>query len=114
MLAEELHRPGARFLVGEDDAGIYGFAIGLVVMDELSVLQVGVDPDRRGQGLGSVLMRALHASAPHQGVSWLEVRASNAPAVRMYEALGYSVVSVRRRYYADGEDAVIMRLPLGG
>ena len=42
----------------------------------------------------------------------LEVRASNAPAIAMYEGLGFSRFNVRERYYADGEDGVEMELRL--
>jgi len=47
---------------------------------------------------------------------WLEVRKSNAPAIGLYQSLGFNEVSVRRDYYpaAEGrEDAIIMALPLG-
>jgi ribosomal-protein-alanine N-acetyltransferase len=46
---------------------------------------------------------------------WLEVRASNRPAIALYEQLDFNEVSVRRNYYptADGkEDAIIMALTL--
>ena len=112
MVAEELTRPGARFLVAEDGGVVVGFALGLVVLDELSVLQVAVSPERRGQGLGRALMKGLHASARWQDVAWLEVRRSNAPAIALYQGLGYAVVAVRSRYYADGEDAIILRATL--
>jgi ribosomal-protein-alanine N-acetyltransferase len=112
MVAEELTRPGARFLVAEMDGAVVGFAIGLVVLDELSVLQVAVAPERRGARIGRALMEALHASARWQEVAWLEVRRGNAPAIALYQGLGYDVISVRPRYYADGEDAVILRARL--
>jgi len=44
----------------------------------------------------------------------LEVRASNAGAIAMYEALGFERFNVRARYYADGEDAVEMSLNVAG
>ena len=42
----------------------------------------------------------------------LEVRASNDPALRLYHSLGFERVGLRRRYYHDGEDAVLMTLAL--
>ncbi len=47
---------------------------------------------------------------------WLEVRASNAAAIALYESLGFNEATIRRNYYptAEGrEDAIIMALPLG-
>ena len=43
--------------------------------------------------------------------STLEVRAGNLPAKRLYEKLGYEVAGVRKRYYRDGEDGLIMTTP---
>ncbi len=43
----------------------------------------------------------------------LEVRASNSVAVRLYEQYNFKVVSVRKHYYADGEDAYLMYLRIG-
>jgi ribosomal-protein-alanine N-acetyltransferase len=42
----------------------------------------------------------------------LEVRASNAPAIRFYQGFGFVEVGRRKRYYKDGEDARLMMLPL--
>jgi ribosomal-protein-alanine N-acetyltransferase len=42
----------------------------------------------------------------------LEVRPSNRRAIRLYRYLGYDVVGRRPRYYADGEDALVMTLEL--
>lgn len=115
MLAQELERPGGIFLAAADEEGhLLGFAIGAVAADELSVFQVAVAPRARRVGAGRALMRALHAAARLQAVAWLEVRADNAAALGLYAALGYVAVSLRRRYYPDGCDAVVMRCELPG
>lgn len=114
MLVEELQRPGGIFRVGERDGRVVGLAIGWVVLDELHVLQVAVEAPSRGGGRGRLLMQALHAGAPYAGCAWLEVRRDNAPAIALYERLGYGPIAVRARYYDDGCDAVVMRLSLPG
>lgn len=43
-----------------------------------------------------------------QSTAWLEVRASNAGAVSLYEKLSFTRTAVRRGYYSDGEDAIVM------
>ena len=58
------------------------------------------------------MLALLDAAVAREAVSsTLEVRAGNLPAKRLYEKLGYEVTGVRKRYYRDGEDGLIMTTP---
>jgi len=84
-----------------------GYLLGVFVAPELSVLSLAVAPELRRRGLG----RALVADAARVSGAlqvWLEVRAGNAGARGFYHALRFSQVATRRRYYPDGEDAVLL------
>jgi ribosomal-protein-alanine N-acetyltransferase len=83
------------------------------LLDEAHIATVASHPDWRGCGLGQWLMLALLDAAMARGAatSTLEVRAGNLPARRLYEKLGYEVAGVRKRYYRDGEDGLIMTTP---
>jgi len=85
-----------------------------LLLDEAHIATVASHPDWRGCGLGQWLMLALLDTAVVRGAvtSTLEVRAGNLPAKRLYEKLGYEVAGVRKRYYRDGEDGLIMTTPL--
>lgn len=78
------------------------------------LLTIAVRPDARGAGVGSVLLAAViqEAAARRAGDLLLEVRADNAAAIAFYERHGFERLSIRRRYYADGVDGVVMRRPL--
>lgn len=78
----------------------------------ITSLAVAEEARRRGHGrrLAAALV-ALAASLEAEAVT-LEVRASNGAARALYGGCGFEEVGERRRYYADGEDAVIMTLPL--
>lgn len=110
MLGAELGREGGVFLVCEREGRLLGHAIGRRVADEAEVLEIGVDPAARRQGLGRALLAALEARLAAGGarVCWLEVRLDNAAAQALYRERGYAVVGQRPRYYPDGQDAVIM------
>lgn len=100
------------------DGRLAGFAIVQVVLDEATLFNLAVDPAWQRQGIGWALLENLQARliAREVGTLWLEVRASNAPAIALYEKMGFNEVTIRRNYYptAQGrEDAVIMALPLG-
>jgi [ribosomal protein S18]-alanine N-acetyltransferase len=84
-----------------------------LLLDEAHIATVASHPDWRGCGLGQWLMLALLDAAMARGAatSTLEVRAGNLPAKSLYEKLGYEVAGMRKRYYRDGEDGLIMTTP---
>jgi len=98
-----VHRPSSILAYG-------GFWL---LMDEAHIATIASHPDWRGCGLGQWLMLALIDAAIARGAasSTLEVRAGNLPARRLYEKLGYEVTGLRKNYYRDGEDGLIMTTP---
>lgn len=113
--AELAERPRRCYVVGERSGTVVGYA-GIDCGGEVAdVMTIAVAPSARGQRLGSALMGWLVAQARGAGAEYLmlEVRADNAEAQRLYTTAGFSLISVRRRYYQPGDvDALIMRLPL--
>ena len=110
---------GERYLNYRLDVGeqMAAFAITQVVLDEATLFNLAVDPAFQRQGLGRELLQHLISELEARGVLtlWLEVRASNRPAVALYEQLDFNEVSIRRNYYptAEGkEDAIIMALTI--
>jgi ribosomal-protein-alanine N-acetyltransferase len=88
-----------------------------VAADEAELADLAVAAEFRGQGLGTGLVHAFAREAGVRGARrmYLEVRASNAGAQRLYERLGFSVVGRRTGYYQrPREDAIAMgaELPL--
>lgn len=82
---------------------------------ELEILNVAVLPECRRRGLGRRLLGLLLQVARKMGITRavLEVRTGNAPAIALYEGLGFARAGRRPRYYADtGEDALIYTLNL--
>ncbi|UFN48019.1 GNAT family N-acetyltransferase [Roseomonas sp. OT10] len=104
-----LEMPGAFALRLES-----GFVMARAVADEAEVLTLAVHPAARRRGLGGALVAAAAAEAARRGAAalFLEVSEANAPARALYAALGCGEVGRRRRYYADGSDALVLRLPL--
>lgn len=100
-----------------------GYVTLSVLAGELEVLNVAVRPESRGKGLSRPLMafaledalqgnhlrrRGLSPQGWERGV--LEVRTGNAPARALYASLGFTAAGLRRHYYGDGEDALVMTL----
>ena len=112
QLREELVRAWARLRVATVDERVVGYLLSWHVVDEVHLLNVAVAIAHRRQGLGEALVRSLidDAVAGAAAKILLEVRASNTPAIALYERLRFERFHVRPRYYADGEDGVEMML----
>ena len=112
MLREHLDNQCAAAIaaVGEDGT-LLGYAGLLVVLDEGYITNVAVRPAYRRQGIASDLLGVFERFARGHQLAFLtvEVRASNAAAIALYEKMGYARVGVRKNYYEHPrEDAVIM------
>jgi ribosomal-protein-alanine N-acetyltransferase len=105
----------AQLLVAEDQ--LLGYFVAMKGVDEVHLLNITVSPEHQGQGWGRLMLDALAlwSRGEHAQWLWLEVRASNARAQRIYEQHGYRRVGERKSYYPAGgrrEDAVVMSLKL--
>ena len=111
-VASELKNPLSLWLVALDDATVAGYVGSQSVLDEADMMNIAVHPDYRRQGIARQLVTELVAALAKKGVHSLalEVRASNAPAIALYEQLGIQQVGRRPNYYRNPkEDALILR-----
>jgi [ribosomal protein S18]-alanine N-acetyltransferase len=114
MLAGELaQQPATRYyLVAEEDGTIIGYAGLMTAGGQADVLTIAVATLRWGQGIGSELIAALLAEAVRRSCTeiFLEVRADNTRAQRLYQWWGFAEIGIRRGYYQpSGTDAIVMR-----
>ena len=95
-----------------EGGGLLGYAVLSVVLDEGSLDNIAVAPDHRRRGVAEALLSALTGfSREKLAVLMLEVRASNVPAIALYEKHGFAAVGRRKNYYdAPKEDAILMTL----
>lgn len=113
---ESLSRTFVRINVVEEDAGVAGYSVLWMAGEECELANLAVDPARRGAGLGTMLLDAAIDEARAEGalVMFLEVRASNEVAARMYASRGFHEVGRRTAYYKNPiEDALVLRRDLG-
>lgn len=93
---------------------IYGFAICQTVLDEATLFNIAIDPQKQGLGLGRQLLNELITQLRQKGILtlWLEVRESNKKAQALYDSLGFNQVDIRKNYYPTAdrkrENAVVM------
>lgn len=111
------------FIVAEVDNRIVGYIMcrietslsGFGLFKRGHVISIAVLPEYRRRGIGEALLReALKAMVEYYGVKecYLEVRVSNTPAINLYKKIGFEIGRIIRGYYADGEDAYLMRIKI--
>ena len=111
-IASELRSIWSYWVVAVRDNEVVGYIGSQSSIDESDVMNVAVHPDWRRQGIAEQLIENLIGELKNRGSKalMLEVRASNAPAIALYEKLGFRQVGLRKNYYRNPkEDALILR-----
>ena len=107
---ETSRRGGVVLAALDENDDVSGFLTAQQILDTADINNVAVHPDRRRQGIGSILLREFLTQAQDAEQIFLEVRVSNAPAIGLYEAHGFRRIGIRKGYYTNpAEDAVIMQ-----
>ncbi len=88
---------------------LLAMACSWLILDELHITLVTVDPSQRRRGLGRRVLEALMQEGRRLGAlrATLEVASGNQAAQSLYASLGFEVAGCRRGYYSNGEDALI-------
>lgn len=98
------------YLVARRGRTVVGYAGMMFVPDEAHITNVAVAADARRQGIATQLLVRLADEAIRRDCpAWtLEVRASSSGAQALYRSFGFAPVGVRKRYYDNVEDAIVM------
>ena len=99
-----------RYYAAEEDGIMIGYAGIWLIPPEGYITNVAVHPDYRRRGIATAMLNKMIDECLSEKVLdiTLEVRVSNAPGISLYKSLGFTEAGVRRKYYSDGEDAMIM------
>lgn len=111
----ELDNPLSLWLVAAEGETVLGYVGSQTCFEDADILNVAVSPGARRRGIAETLMTELERRLVACGAEriTLEVRASNLPAIRLYEKLGYAQAGLRKGYYEKPrEDALILQKAL--
>jgi ribosomal-protein-alanine N-acetyltransferase len=105
-------REASVFLVITNEEGVSGFLVGRLAADEWEISNIAIEPGRQRTGLGSALLREFLKLAREQARTvFLEVRASNLAARKLYQKLDFREIGRRKSYYHNPqEDAILLQL----
>ena len=105
----ELTNQLALWLVAVEDGQVVGYVGSQTVMQEADMMNIAVADSHRRRGIARTLVEELIRLLDAYQLT-LEVRASNAPAIALYESMGFQQVGLRKNYYKmPKEDALILR-----
>lgn len=111
-LYSELNNPNSYYIVAKASTEIVGFAGIWKSVDDIHITDIVVKKDFRKKGIGSLLLEKLISMTKELKFKelTLEVNSNNEPAKKLYLKFGFKELGVRKRYYNNTDDAIIMTL----
>ena len=109
QLAHELvANPNAGHWVLDDGGSIIGFIMSYIVQYEVQIINIAVRLSHQYRGYGKRILSEFLSQFNKKTYLFLEIRESNLPAYQLYSHFGFDQIDIRRKYYHDGEDAIVM------
>lgn len=97
-----------------DKNKLVGFVNYLITSDDVNILNIAIKEEYQMQGIGTKLIQRVVNIAKRLQVSKLslEVSADNYIAQKFYKSCGFKQIGIRKKYYNNGADAIVMFLEL--
>lgn len=108
MLENELENEFMCFLSAKDNKKVLGYIGAYVINGELEILNFVVDGNFQRTGIGTLLFNELLNRYPDAKTVVLEVREQNEKGINFYKKNNFNVISKRKHYYKNGDDALVM------
>lgn len=110
VLKKELENLNTTYVVAKENNQVVGFAGIMTCLDEATLNNIIVKKSCRGRGIGGELLDSLIdlCSDLKMKTLTLEVNVSNISAIKLYEKFGFKNLGIRKKYYNNSQDAIIM------
>ena len=112
ILKSELENPNSTFIVAKQNNQVFGFGGIWRSIDDIHITNIVVKKNLRNNGIGSMLLNKLIELSKKRNINsiTLEVNTKNIPAIKLYEKYGFKNVGIRKKYYNNTDDAIIMTM----
>lgn len=113
-LSDEIFKSNVLNLCINANSSLIGYCFSYIVSNEMFITNVCIHPDYRNKHLGTILLKNLLDKAKKISIKcvFLEVREKNFAAINLYKKLGFSQDCIRKNYYSNGDNALLMHLYL--
>lgn len=110
VFKSELENENSKYVVAKLNNEIIGFGGIWFSVDDIHITNIVVKKIYRNQKIGSLILTALIDMCKNQAQKaiTLEVNLNNIPAQKLYQKFGFKIVGIRKKYYNNTEDAIIM------
>lgn len=107
---DEFDNPAATIEMALVEEQLAGYLCSWLICGELQIQNLATSPAYRRRGIGQMLLEYVIARCRGAGLlsAWLEVREDNQAAIKLYSGCGFEVQGRRKKYYQDGEDALLL------
>lgn len=116
LFNEIIYNEMSKYFIVTVDHKLAGYVGSWLTIPNAEILNLFVIEEYRGMKLGNLLMNEVIKTCIQEKIDMLtlEVRVSNHYAISMYHELGFVQGNIRKKYYSDGEDALLLMLQIGG
>jgi len=114
MLKTELQNPFSTYIIAKLGKEILGFAGIIDTVDQMEITNIVVKKNYRNKGIGNILLNKLISISKeiNKNEIILEVNENNIPAIKLYEKNGFKKCGLRKKYYNNTDNAIIMNLKI--
>lgn len=113
ILKEDFKNENSKYIVAREGNEVLGFAGIKIILDNADIMNIAVRTNMRNLGIGSLLLQRLIKLTSCSTMT-LEVNENNIFAIRLYEKYDFKRIALRKKYYNNMDNAVIMQKNLGG
>ena len=114
ILKSELENKNSYYIVAKANNDIVGFGGLWKSIDDIHITNIVTKKNLRNNGIGNAILKELINQAKILGynIITLEVNETNLPAISLYKKFGFKEVGIRKRYYNNTHNAIIMNLEI--
>jgi ribosomal-protein-alanine N-acetyltransferase len=95
-------------LISEIDGQLMGYFFSHMISNEVHILNIAIDVPFQHRGNGKAFFNQIFKKYLEYANVFLEVKRTNLPAINLYNKFGFEEIDIRKMYYSDGQDAVVM------